>query len=64
MGRRLFEDENNRKEYIMKRIEELEKEEGRTLSWKERVQLEDMHHRIIEIYTREEIFWRQRAKYK
>lgn len=54
-----FGEDNNRKSSVMGRIQDSENvKAGRSLSLKERRELLMLHQKIVEIYGREDIFWR------
>lgn len=57
--RMFFGEDNNRKSSIMGRIQDSENvKAGRSLSLEERRELLMLHQKIVEIYGREDIFWR------
>lgn len=63
--RRFLGEATNRKKGAMKRIEELEQlEEIRPLDMREQVELDNLRRKIEEIYQREDIKWKQRARSK
>lgn len=57
--RMFFGEDNNRKSSVMGRIQDSENvKAGRSLSLEERRELLMLHQKIVEIYGREDIFWR------